>query len=59
MSSLHNEDQKLVENSLSMVQSLLAVPSPSLHYGKDMLQKLKVVLELIMADRVTSKSSQV
>ena len=57
MSPLHNGDQKLVEISLSMVQSLVAAPSTFLRYGKDMLQKLEVVFGLIMADKVTSKSS--
>lgn len=33
MSSLRNGDQKLVENSLSTVQSLVAAPSASLRRG--------------------------
>lgn len=57
MSPLHSGDQKLVGNSLSTLQSLVAAPSTSLRGGKDVLQKLQVVFGVIMADRVTSKSS--
>lgn len=41
---------KVVENSLSMFQSPVVAHSTSLCYGKDMLQKPKVVLGLIMAE---------
>lgn len=46
---LCGRDQKLVQNTPSVGQSLATAPRTSLCYSKDELQKLKVVLVLVMA----------